>query len=156
MKHFSKNKLNVLFYFVTLLVFFSSCSKETECDCIQFVSLLRVSLEDSQGKNLLNNEGFKVNEMIIYYKINGQKVVIQNGLLEYYDTITSKPNLNIHLNIEDDSQKTTTYLQWNKNDIDTIEASFIRTNGVILNDIWYNGRLIPKSEYNNGNFKVVK
>lgn len=43
--------------------------------------------------------------MIIYYKIKGQKVVIQNGLLEYYDTITSKPNLNIHLNIEDDSQK---------------------------------------------------
>lgn len=105
MKHFSKNKLNVLFYFVTLLVFFSSCSKETECGCIQFVSLLRVSLEDSQGKNLLNNEGFKVKEMIIYYKIKGQKVVIQNGLLEYYDTITSKPNLNIHLNIEDDSQK---------------------------------------------------
>ncbi|MBS7256323.1 hypothetical protein [Flavobacterium branchiicola] len=118
------------------------------------------SISNAQGEDLLDPETpnhIKESEVKLFYLINGVKKEVYNGFLTHPRNFSIHKNENekeyhivIFLNDIDKSDKTTTYIQWNEKETDTIETTFFREKGFIFTkDVWLNGELVFTSSFPN-------
>lgn len=127
------------------------------------------SIFNAQGEDLLDPKTpnhINDYEIKLFYLIDGVKKEIHNGLLVNPKNFVIHKNENeteyhivIFLNELDKSDKTTTYIQWNEKDTDTINATFFKNKDLIFTkDVWFNGKLVFTSTFpdNTPRVKLIK
>ncbi len=133
-------------------IFLFSCDKTDNPEAAAIVDTgIEFSLVNAQNVDLLNPESPN------YIDEEGIKIfyVIDGKTKEFYDSDMDAPRnflifehentyrIRVFMNIADTADKTITYIQWNENDTDTIEATFRRfSNGITKEKIWLNGDAI--------------
>lgn len=111
---------------------------------------INIILKNSNGELLLNTENYNPNNFKMYYNINGQKIEYN---MPNYDSPKGffinndySPNyVNFLLNsINQDTASSTTYIEWNENETDTIKATFLKGEGYfVIDKVWVNGDYVP-------------
>lgn len=149
------------------MTLFMGCneSDETNIRDGDFFDLgIELIVVNSKGEDLLNPENpnhFKEKDIKLYYVVDGQTKEVYNPDMAYPRNFkivkaTNEYRITIFLN-DSPSQKNITYVQWNKEDTDTIEAAFRRDIGYIVKDtVWLNGKQIYEFMANrNDNYYYV-
>ena len=134
---------------VLVVTLFFACNKSNEMEeQYNLDTSIEFSVYNSQNEDLLdtgNTNHLDVTNIKLFYLINGEKKEVNNP---NYDNprgfrIFKHENeyrIAVSLNNTETSEKPITYIQWNDNDIDTIEVAIKRTQKSILQDeIWLNG-----------------
>jgi hypothetical protein len=112
---------------------------------------IEFSIVDSDNKDLLNPENLNyldINNIKLFYLINGEKKEIYNPNMDYPRNFLiyqheNEYRIRIFLNHTDTEDKPMTYVQWSEKDIDTIETIYRRTqNSIIQETLWLNGEQI--------------
>jgi hypothetical protein len=107
-----------------------------------------IYLKNNQGENLLNTANYNSENFKIYYEINGQKIEVNNPLLDasrgfVISDWTNPISMGVALNDVIADIPTITYIEWNDTDTDTLKTSYIRTeNSFIWDKLWVNGELV--------------
>jgi hypothetical protein len=130
--------------FLTCLILFSC--EHTDCGCSMPPTLdskIQIILNDATGKNLIDTDNFKIENLKIYYEKNGQKVPYKRQAYENYKGFEyRKVNEEMKLVIlldESVSFTTTTYIEWNNTQTDKLVAYFYREpNNTSVYRIWLN------------------
>ena len=127
-------------YFLFMCIMISSCSDERDCGCSggQYITNIKVSINDEQGNTLLENVEYQENNFSSYFFRNG----ILNSLSQpvFYNAGDTQKVL-IHLNTDELEEFPVTYVRWNENDTDTIKAKFLHNeNSIILDQAWINNQ----------------
>ena len=117
-----------------------SCSNERDCGCSggQYITSIKVSINDAQGNTLLNNVEYQENNFSSYYFKNS----VLNSLSQpvFYNA-GDAPKVLIYLNTDEVEEFPVTYVRWNDNDTDTIKAKFVRSeNSIIIDQAWINNQ----------------
>lgn len=133
----------ILLLLACLVLF--SC-EHNDCGCVMPPTLdskVQIILNDASGKNLIDTENFKIENLKIYYEKNGQKVpYIPQAYENYkgfeYRKVNEEMKLVILLD-ESVSFTTTTYIEWNSTQTDKLVAYFYRIpNNTSVHRIWLN------------------
>jgi len=83
---------------------------------------------------------------VVYYRDNTD---YPNAHFYYKDDIDSLYAIRIFLNSDETVTHPITYIKWDDTDMDTIKATYKRTdNTIVLDSIWYNNNLIWNSNDN--------
>ncbi len=128
---------------------------------------LGLSLLDPATPGYYNSNNFKV-----YYLIDGQEVLFNKPKWDYSSGFFvaneyGKSFVRIFLNMEGKTNPSTTYIQWNSGDKDTLVCRLNedeRGAQISVADAWYNGvKVLPENYaaeylagYPNNTFRVVK
>ncbi len=169
-----------LFITVTILLaltaVFLSCEKK-QLPAIVIEAGINIIPVDPNGNNLLMDAAgpySSFDSMWLYYVVNGtpRKVFNRNldaskGMRLLDDDLGRRLNVFPYLPDsafgEEGEHFTTSYLQWNSHDMDTIYARFVykdsdRGSSMVLTDVWYNGvKKYPDAvNAQNQSFTVVK
>ncbi|TRX42139.1 hypothetical protein [Flavobacterium restrictum] len=153
---------NVIFIFMALLL--NSCSNnEKSINGTNVDTVIKVSLKNSQGVDILGNEKYPENTIYADYLINGK--IIKDVSNAY---ISDNPNnvrfinqsgihtVMIYLNSAASEEYPVTYIHWNATDTDTIKAQYTRSGGsVVLSDSWLLKNGVWK-EISQGEITIVK
>lgn len=137
-------------FLILLTIFLTSCrdSDDTNAQLDNIDAGLEFSLKNTENKDLLdpnNPDHWDSSLFKIFYLINGEKQEVYFPNSDYPNgyNIYKQENeyrIAIFLNHSESEEKATTYVQWNNQDTDTIQASYDRTSyGVLQNTIWLNG-----------------
>ena len=144
----------------------NSCSNnEKPINGINIGTVIGISLENSQGEDLVGSEKYPAGKIYADYLINSK--IILNTSNAYmpanpnnvYISIGSekKPiRVLIYLNHAASEEYPITYIHWNDTDTDTIKAQYIRSGGsVVLSNCWIleNGNW---KEINQGELTIIK
>lgn len=133
----------ILLLLACLMLF--SC-EHNDCGCVMPPTLdskVQIILNDATGKNLIDTENFKIENLKIYYEKNGQKVPYIRQAYENYkgydfEKVNEKMTLVIYLD-ESISFTTTTYIEWNNTQTDKLVAYFYRIpDNTSVHRIWLN------------------
>lgn len=146
-------KLVLILVFTTLFACDKSNETEGQSYGVQIDAHLEFSIINSQKEDLLNPENpnhMDVSSFKLFYVIDGEKKEVYNpnydnprNFMIYKHENEYRIGISLNLNHSEMSSKTTTYIQWNNNDTDTLEALFGKTpNGIFKTKIWLNGELI--------------
>lgn len=168
-------KTLILISILTLLISCNSNDKEEEEQLIYGTSVLsfcEITVKDRAGNNLLdptNPNSFDIDNIKIFYLIDGEKkefyeehLDAPKGFRVIQHDFTSEYQFIIHLNYDRTEDFSTTYIQWNENDTDTIKALFKyppNTSSVLLRTVWQNNELKWDFELNNHSnpyFELIK
>jgi len=138
---------------MTLLITLISCNKTDEP--IQNGFNLDVGLEfsiiNSLNEDLLdpnNPNHIDESKIKLFYVVNGETQEVYDGNMDNPRNFMiykheNEYRIGIFQNTADTEEKPITYIRWNDNDTDTIETSYERTTGaVIQRKIWLNGEQI--------------
>ncbi|MBB6680266.1 hypothetical protein H4O20_02300 [Aequorivita sp. 609] len=156
---------------VTLIVltFLTACSKdnETEKVAVFFDTAVEISLKDHSGIDMLNpnnQNAYRADEIKIYYLVNGEKQEIFDPNMDYPRNFLIYQNENeyrirIFQNSVETEELPITYVEWNENETDTLQAEYDRTynNQPRVQKVWFNGEL--KWDGQNGEkgfFTIIK
>ena len=156
---------------VTLIILtvFVSCSKNNDDEPQNQHSINRkveISLKNSNGEDLLdpnNPNAYKAENIKLYYLINGEKQEVFNPNMDYprnFLIYNHDPEYRIRIfqNDTDNETRPITYVEWNENETDTLQAEFFKTENTIqVIKTWFNGEL--KWDGSNGQdnfFTIVK
>lgn len=134
---------------------------------------INLLVSDHTGSNLLQNGKFKQDEIKLYNIVNGEKQVIyspsqdspRNFFIYNFEspgTYNGQNLIRIFPNLVDQSTITTTLIEWNETDIDTIKTEIDRKNrsATFVTSIWINNQLkwnlqIGKQQYESGEMTMV-
>lgn len=149
---------------ILILFIFNSCKKEEPLafyiDCG-----VEITVKNKDGKDLLNplTPGALLSQNIkIYYLINGVKKEVN------YGNYVNPQNFNIleldgiyrmRLILNQADPISTTYIQWNASDTDTLKSQIYRPEGLITcKGIWFNDSLVWSWENysKERSFEIVK
>ncbi|NPD47730.1 hypothetical protein [Lentimicrobium sp. S6] len=155
-------------YIIIIASVLMSCNKKSS-DVEEQYNLdvgFEFSIVNTQNQDLLDTiteNHYLESEIKLFYLVNG---ILEEPNNPQYD---HPRNFNIYLhqneyriglsmNHNDPSDKTTTFIHWNDNDVDTLETSLNRTNNAIQKrKVWLNGVLIWDWTTNEeGYFQIVK
>lgn len=139
--------------FICTLFFFSSCEKaDEERQNFNLDTNLKFTVVSKEGEDLLdpaNPNGISENEIKIYYLVDGVKKEIYDNNLDYprsfriYKDLADEFRLVLFPNYSEDMDRPVTYIQWNEQDIDTVEVSYDRyPDAIRTSKVWLNGDLI--------------
>ncbi len=156
---------NLLIYL--LIITFVACDKSEDqvIYSSSFPTGAEFSIFNSQNEDLLNPNNpnhLDVSSIKIYYLVNGEKQEVFNPNYDNPRNYRIYKNNNdyrigIALNNLETEEKSTTYIEWNDKDIDTIEVSYIKTLIGTQDKIWLNGKQIWDHESNTEPyFKLIK
>lgn len=162
-------------FIISVIITTISCNKSEETDDIipYNSSIISASVEFSivndQDEDLLNPENpghINEDDINLYYLIDGEKRQVYDPMMDYpknfkiYKHQDQSYRIIIFLNHTETSDKPVTYVEWNQNDIDTIEATYARydNGGILSQDIWLNGGHIWERGNNavKAYFKLIK
>jgi hypothetical protein len=157
-------KTNIL---ILAIIFFTtiSCNNNNDNNKKENYNMqtsIVLNLKNSAGETLFNTENYNPENFKIYYEINGQK-------LEFYMPNYDNPRgfsmgydqdpilMGMVLNtINEQVLPSTTYIEWNENETDTITATFLKGDGYfIVNKVWVNGELKPFEVIDNLSDRVI-
>ena len=122
---------------------------------------LGIFLEDSNGTNLIDTEGYDSSKFRIYWKKNGELEMFYNYFADSpygyrVGPISGRVQCGIHLNNDPTVEISETYIKWNETDMDTISTYIERTQySTIAKKIWYNGDLVWDEETMPNTEKVI-
>lgn len=157
---------------LALLIAISGC-QEKKIPGIIIETDLNLLVTDRTGANLLQNGKFKQEEIILSNIVNGEKQVVFSPNLDYprnffiYDfenpgTYKGQKLIRIFPNLVDKGPVTTTLIQWNETDIDTIKTEIDRVNSssTFVASVWINDELkwnyqIGKEQYGSGEMTTL-
>lgn len=141
--------------FLTLIITFANCNKTDEMlpQPLQFNidASVEFSILNSQNEDLLNPNTpnhIAESDIKIFYLINGKNIEVfdpskTNPRKFYIFKHLNEYRIRISQNISETEEKPITYIQWNKNDTDTIQVTYNRTPAVIQQrKIWLNNKQI--------------
>ena len=144
---------NLMLLFMSFLVLYA-CKKETDKVSKVLDVYIDFSVINSNHEDLLDSENsnaFDQNQIGIYYDREGEPIYYQttnnldysNAHYFYKENIDSLYTIRIFLNSDNSVQYPITYVKWNETDMDTIKASYMRSENIVrLDSIWYNNNLI--------------
>ncbi len=126
---------------------------------------IELSIVNSKGEDLLNPEHpnhLKEEDIKLFYLEDGQTKEVYNPDMDLprnfkiYKAI-NEYRIGIALNSSPLEKKAITYIQWNKEDTDTLEATFRRSvSSVVRDTVWLNGKQIYEYMANrNDNYYYV-
>lgn len=129
-------------------VLFTGCTKDDDPgQSFNLVNEIQFTVKDGQGNNLIpdryNSESIK-----LYSLDDGEPKEIFNGNLDYPRNfriieINGENVLVIWPVSNRDEEFSTTLIEWEEGDRDTIETTYSYTeNATILQEVWFNGELI--------------
>ncbi|NLP59421.1 hypothetical protein [Lutibacter sp. B1] len=134
---------------ILVVSLFFSCNETNEMvEQFNYQASIEFSILNSQNEDLLNPENsnhLDETKIKLFYVINGIKQEVNNPNYDYPRGFRiykheNEYRIGVTLNSNELTEKPITYIQWNDNDIDTIEVVFNRTqNSVLQNMIWLNG-----------------
>ena len=142
-------------YLILLLVLFCSCSKDIEPNKVYINRYLSTSLINSAGQDLFLSNDYNVNNIKISFLKQGVEQEVENEVNLNYITQMSPSYLRIPLNFDQYEDLPITYIKWNSVDTDTVIVSYKKVEGSNnfyedFDKVWYNGRLLPSTEYGGG------
>ena len=143
--------MRYLLIILTATLLFSCDKSDEPIKGIIVDTAIEFSVLNSQNEDLLNpetpnhidTEGIK-----LFYVIDGETQGVYDSSRNYPRNFLvfkheNTYRIRVFLNDADTADKSVTYIQWNDNDTDTIEAIFKRpTNGILVEKIWLNGEHI--------------
>ena len=150
--------------FFLLLLTLESCDDNDSEASFNISNNVEISVVNEAGEDLLNpdhSSAIAVGQIKVYYELDGLKQEINRTNMDYPRMFalrepTPKNNrysILLYLNTEDDSNPTTTFLEWNSNRTDVFKSSLISSDESFKSDkIWLNGRLVCEDT---GNCKVT-
>ena len=118
---------------------------------------VRITVLNQDGEDLLdpdNPSAIDLDQVKVYYELNGVKTEINRGNLTYPKMFrieepgynTDKYRVLLFMNIEDDSEITTTYFKWNSERTDVFKSLVERPKGsngsVYGKKTWFNDEVI--------------
>lgn len=143
-----KNLLILLAVIVTSL----GCKKSNQSISNRFIlqAAIEFSIQDTQNIDLLNPNNpnhIDPNKVRLFYLVNNEPKLFYEPNLDAPFGVrmnTERGNrIGISLNYSDQGDKSTTYIQWNENDRDTVEVSYHRhLSSVLMEKVWLNSKLI--------------
>ncbi len=168
--------MKVYLFMVLSLITLFGCKKENTIKNGIIVSrIVRFSIVNVEDDDLLDlKNGFiDTSQIKIYYMIDGKKILYQEPRYDYFKSgwrylekseyNTPKNQIAIACNSSELNGKSVTYVNWKENYRDTIEATFLRPNGIsgslIIDKVWLNGTFLwdrVASEGKDPNFVLRK
>lgn len=145
----------------------TSCSKENDNgEEIHMGVSFDIAVVDSAGNDLLDPEtpnAYAIDSVKEFYSkpLHGQLKDYVFTPYMYDKKRNGYTILRIECNNNENKKYPLSYLKWNSADTDTLKTKFRRANGVSIDSVWYNGKLlIPHAFSNPGNgynyIQVVK
>ncbi len=145
-----------LMLLITSLLLFSACKKKANNVSKVFDVSVDFSVVNSNNEDLLNPENtdaFNQSQIGIYYDMDGEPVYYHNtnnymadhpnAHFFYKEDTDSLYTIRIFLNSDKSVAYPITYIKWNETDMDTIKATYMRTENIMrLDSIWYNNNPI--------------
>lgn len=150
-------------YLLSVFLFAFSCKKES-VESVNIEANARILLMDNQSRNLLAEPiAIDINNINIYYVINGKQVLQNNGNLDYpksFRIINDQDGenvLDVFLNNSNEPMPVT-LVSFGNSDVDTIRCEYRREKlSVICTKIWYNNDLKYDVKMNmDRKFSVIK
>lgn len=145
---------------ILLIVFLYACDSNEENRSYNDImgDGVDFTVSNAQGVDLLdpkNANHIKESDVKIFYLVNGVKKEVYNGLLVHPRNFSIHKYENeeeyiitVFLNSLDQTDKTTTYIQWDEKDTDTINATFFKNKDFIFTkDVWFNEKLVFTSTF---------
>lgn len=147
---------NFMLFLMSFLLL-SACKKETDKVSKVFDVDIDLSVINLNNEDLLSPENpnaFDQSQIGVFYDKDGEPIYYHNtnnnyisdhpnAHFFYKNDIDSLYSMRVYLNSDDSVNYPITYIKWNETDMDTIKASYVRTEKIIrLDSIWYNGNLI--------------
>lgn len=154
---------------ILILAIFTACNKDDKPSeiAVYLDTSIEISLKDVNGIDLLNPnnpDSYKAGNIKIFYLIDGEKQEVYDGNMAYPRNFLIYENANeyrirIFQNSVISEELPITYVEWNENEIDTLQAEYYRPkpNEPRVQKVWFNGEL--KWDGQNGEegfFTVVK
>lgn len=145
--------LSLTFLFFTICLLYS-CQEDVGSQAhFNLDTYVDLSVRDAQGQDLLdpsNQEAFLENEIKLYYLVNGEQEEVFDGNLDYprhffiYENeIDGAFVIRIFPNEAMENHLSTTFIQWNEEESDTLECEFVSGNNfLIATQLWWNDQLI--------------
>jgi hypothetical protein len=134
---------------IAISIIIYSCNESQQEDSYNLYVGVEFSIINSENEDLLNPEStnkIDVDKIRIYHLINGKKTYYFKGNLDSPKGFKvykheNEYRIGIALNHTETSAKPITYIEWNENDTDTIEATFKSSNSSLIQQkIWLNGK----------------
>lgn len=145
---------------ILIITSFFNCSEPNQVNYDSNIDIgVTFSVFNSENKDLLNPKNtnhINTSRIRLFYDVNGKKKEIYNPNMDSPKSFRIYKHENeyriaISLNYTKTSNKATTYIEWNKDDTDTIKASYEKDQSmsIIMQDtIWLNGKQIWKRSDN--------
>ena len=150
---------------VLVMASFISCGKENTPLSVNVDKVVRLSVVNSTGTDLLNpllGSSYKENDITIYHEVNGVVQKVQRNVetvpgtagpttfdLKGFSIVRyANQNLymmNVDLNLDglnrNTDKYTYTYIEWPNHDVDTLKTLFHKydDSGIWYTEFWYNG-----------------
>ena len=135
-----------------VVISFFACSKSDEMNPQFYLDgSFEFSIFSSQNEDLLDpatTNHYEATEIKLFYEVDGE-------MIEVYDPNMDAPRnfviykheneyrIIVYLNVSNTSDRPVTYIQWNNNDTDTIEALFERNEHLLRKrKVWLNNQEI--------------
>ncbi len=153
---------------VLLFIIMTACSKNPPLITGGTVDVnLFMNVTDSAGHDLLDpayQGSYNADSIKLYYLINGETQEVFDGRLDMPRNFrilklndSSKYVIQIGLNADESSALPVTYIQWKYNDMDTITATYNRSEGsIICTKVWYNGILKWEAYKTSRSIQIIK
>ena len=140
------------------LTLFSSCTKSIDDEPQQQANLavgIDIGIRNANGEDLLNPSNpnsYKADNIKLYYLINGKKIEIndpkmatpRNFIIYEKD---GEYRIGVTQNYSETESLPITYIEWNPNETDTLQAEVYRNGGLIRSiKTWFNGELMWDAE----------
>ena len=146
-------KNGLLLSLIFIILFGCSNDKDPEAKIGYIYDVgLGIFLEDSNGNNLIDTEGYDSSKYRIYSKKNGELEMFYNYFSDSpfgYSVGTINGRVQCGINLINDStvEISETYIKWNETDMDTISTFIERTQySTKAKKIWYNSDLVWDEE----------
>lgn len=156
--------LIILSFFISLL----SCNKPNEMNqqpnAYNLDALFEFSVVNTQNQDLLDPSSpnhINQSDIKLYYLIDGHSKQVYNQNMDNPRNFLiykheNEYRIRIFPNISETEDKTTTYIQWNANDTDTLEVLYERTPRALLErKVWINGKQIWDWTENKNRFSIL-
>ncbi|QOG01920.1 hypothetical protein [Flavobacterium sp. MDT1-60] len=142
-----------LFIILASTTFFACDSKDdNNVSSFYLNTSIDFSVFNADGEDLLDPETpnhLEESKIKLFYVVNGVTKEFFEGHLDHPRNIMIYKSekeyiIGVGLNHYENG-KSTTYIQWNEKDTDTIEATFVRgKNFIYPKDVWLNGKLVSE------------
>ncbi len=152
-----------------MVTFLTSCNKEDETEkvAVFFDTSVEISLKNQSGEDMLNpnnQNGYRAENIKIYYLVNGEKQEVFDVNMDYPRNflifqLENEYRIRIFQNSAETEELPITYVEWNENETDTLQAEYDRTynNQPRVQKVWFNGDLKwDGKDGEKGFFSVIK
>ena len=141
------------FLFTCLMAILSSCNDEQLCGCTNIDLTTYLVVTDDQNNNLLDPSTpghFEKNKIRIFYVKDGERKEVYDANLDLprnFDISKDNAAQEYAMKLfpdegKSDNEITTTLIQWNENEVDTVTCEVRReASSVWVSKVWYDGTL---------------